>query len=180
MAQDPKIIYKTTDPKVQKILDTANGVNMTPNVSEVEAKQVRDNMLKKQKNIVESSKKINDSTTSLKPKSNLKELTYAVTAPISSQSKPSSLDAATEFAKSLQKKAKDYKKSESISKQLKSRGENLIGSDARLGEGHGVIGAINNGVKNFRENTYTKEGREAAGLGGVDNLLTKIKNLINN
>jgi len=42
MAQDPKIIYKTTDPKVQKILDTANGVNMTPNVSEVEAKQVRD------------------------------------------------------------------------------------------------------------------------------------------
>ena len=72
MAQDPKIIYKTTDPKVQKILDTANGVNMTPNVSEVEAKQVRDKMLKKQKNIVESSKKINDSTTSLNPRLILK------------------------------------------------------------------------------------------------------------
>jgi len=42
MAQDPKIIYKTNDPKVQKILNTANGTNMTPNVSEVEAKQVRD------------------------------------------------------------------------------------------------------------------------------------------
>ena len=42
MAQDPKIIYKTTDPRIQKILDTANGVNMTPNVSEVEAKQTRD------------------------------------------------------------------------------------------------------------------------------------------
>ena len=41
MGQDPKIIYKTSDPKVQKILDTANGTNMTPNVSEVEAKQVR-------------------------------------------------------------------------------------------------------------------------------------------
>ena len=53
------------------------------------------------------------------------------------------------------------KKSESIKKRLKSRGKDLIGSDARLGKGHGIIGAINEGVKNFRENTMTSEGRDA-------------------
>tara|TARA_B100000768_G_scaffold114374_1_gene105888 strand:- start:3813 stop:4223 length:411 start_codon:yes stop_codon:yes gene_type:complete len=48
-------------------------------------------------------------------------------------------------------------------KIAKSRGKDLIGSDARLGKGHGVIGAINAGVKNFRENTMTPEGRSKFG-----------------
>jgi hypothetical protein len=48
-------------------------------------------------------------------------------------------------------------------KIAKSRGKDLIGSDARLGKGHGVIGAINAGVKNFRENTMTPEGRNKFG-----------------
>ena len=53
------------------------------------------------------------------------------------------------------------RKAESIKKRLKSRGKDLIGSDARSGKGHGIIGAINEGVKNFRENTMTSEGRNA-------------------
>ena len=66
MAQDPKIIYKTTDPKVQKILNNDKAVNMTPDVSEVQAKIERDKMLNQQKGIVNNQLKINDST-STKP-----------------------------------------------------------------------------------------------------------------
>ena len=66
MAQDPKIIYKTNDPKVQKILNNDKAVNMTPGVSEVQAKIERDKMLNQQKGIVNNQLKINDST-STKP-----------------------------------------------------------------------------------------------------------------
>lgn len=62
MAQDPKIIYKTTDPKIQKILDTDKSVNMTPDASEIESGIERNKMLTQQKNIAETSKNINDST----------------------------------------------------------------------------------------------------------------------
>jgi len=58
--------YKTNDPKVQKILDNDSGTNMTPDVSEVEAKIQRDKMLNQQKGIVKNQLKINDST-STKP-----------------------------------------------------------------------------------------------------------------
>ena len=66
MAQDPKIIYKTNDPKIQKILNNDKAVNMTPGVSEVQAKIERDKMLNQQKGIVNNQLKINDST-STKP-----------------------------------------------------------------------------------------------------------------
>ena len=62
MAQDPKIIYKTTDPRIQKILDTDKSVNMTPGASEIESGIERNKMLTQQKNIAETSKNINDST----------------------------------------------------------------------------------------------------------------------
>jgi len=58
--------YKTNDPKVQKILDNDSGTNMTPDVSEVEAKIQRNKMLNQQKGIVKNQLKINDST-STKP-----------------------------------------------------------------------------------------------------------------
>ncbi len=64
-------------------------------------------------------------------------------------------------------------------KIAKSRGKDLIGSDARLGKGYGVIGAINAGVKNFRENTMTPEGRSKFKKNIAKDARSSIKTIAN-